>query len=97
MAKYVLSQAADADLTDIYTYSYMEFGETQADNYFSSLEECLNKLAKNTGLGMDASSVRKNYRRFIHRRHTIFYVPNSSGIFVVRVLGPGMSPEKNLP
>jgi len=44
--KYQLSKAADADLTELYTFSFAEFGEYRADAYFQSLENCLQKLAE---------------------------------------------------
>jgi len=96
VSDYKLSQDADNDLTQIYTYSFTEFGENQADTYFESLEECLLKLAENSGMGMDISMLRKGYRRFNHNQHAIFYKPTKTGIFVVRILGPGMSAERNL-
>ena len=34
MAEYVLSNAADADLDDIYTYSFETYGESKADAIF---------------------------------------------------------------
>ena len=92
MPDYRLSVAADQDLTDIYRYTFEEFGEAQADAYFDSLEGLLNRLAANPGLGRDISYIRAGYRRYVHRRHLVSYKQTSDGILVVRVLGPGMSP-----
>ena len=97
MPDYVLTRAADEDLTEIYRYTFTEFGESQAETYFDSLEECLNHLAENPELGLDVSSVRDGYRRFVHKQHMIFYKPTDSGILVVRILGPGMLLERHLP
>ena len=97
MRRYDLSDAADEDLSDIYTFTYSEFGERQADAYFQSLEECLERLAQNPRLGRDAASLRKGYRLFVHKRHSIYFTQNVSGIFIVRVLGPGMVADRNLP
>ena len=97
MPRYELTQAADEDLSDIYVYTFNEFGEPQADAYFQSLEETLTRLSENPELGIDASSIRERYRRFVHKRHSIYYVPMRFGIRVVRVLGPGMSAERHLP
>jgi plasmid stabilization system protein ParE len=41
--------------------------------------------------------LRSGYRLFIHKRHSIYYKPVSSGILVVRVLGPGMTVDNNVP
>jgi toxin ParE1/3/4 len=94
---YRLTAAADADLSDIYAYTTLEFGERQADAYFESLEDCLNRLGANPQLGRDASLVREGYRLFIHKQHSIYFKPEKSGILVVRVPGPGMTAEPNLP
>ena len=95
MPKYELTEAADADLSDI--YAYIEFGERQADAYFESLEDCFTRIADNPRLGRDIAFLRKGYRLFVHKRHSIYYKPVSSGILVVRVLGPGMIAEAHLP
>lgn len=97
MPKYQLSKAADADLTELYTFSFAEFGEYRADAYFQSLENCLQKLAEQPQLGLNVSAIRNDYMRFVHQRHSIYYKRIRSGILVVRILGPGMSAERNLP
>ena len=96
MPKYELTEAADKDLSDIYTFTYVEFGERQADVYFESLEECLTRLAENPQLGRDVAFLRKAYRLFVHQRHSIYFKRAPSGILIVRVLGPGMMPESQL-
>lgn len=96
MPKYTLTQAADNDLSDIYAYTFREFGETQADTYFALLEESLTRLAENPQLGADVGALRSGYRRFVHKRHTVYYRELKSGTRVVRILGPGMSPERQL-
>ena len=96
MRKYRLTQAADKDLYDIYNYTFREFGEIQADVYFKSLEESLANLVENPELGVDVSDVREGYRRFTHDRHSFYYQTENDVIVIVRVLGPGMSPDLNL-
>ena len=97
MARYELTDAADADLSDIYAFTFKEFGERQADAYFESLEECLTRLAGSPKLGREIGFVRRDYRLFVHQRHSIYYTSAKSGILVVRVLGPGMNPDAHLP
>lgn len=93
---YRLSRLADRDLTDIYIYSYRHFGEARADAYLISLSECLDLLATHPGMGADVGHLRAGYRRHTHSRHDIYYLIEEHGIFVVRVLGPGMSSEEHL-
>ena len=97
MTEYRLSKAAEQDLEEIYTYSFREFGERRADAYFQSLENCLEHLSVQPRLGVDASSLRKNYFRYVHQRHSIYFRQSSVGILIIRILGPGMSAERNLP
>jgi toxin ParE1/3/4 len=94
--KYELTETADADLSDIYSFTFTEFGERQADAYFESLEDCLMRLAGSPQLGREIGFLRKGYRLFVHQRHSIYYKPAKSGILVVRVLGPGMNPDAHL-
>lgn len=96
MPDYWLSKAADEDLDELYVYSFTEFGERRADAYFESIEACLERLAANPALGADVSALRAGYLRFAHQRHSIYYKRSKPGILVVRVVGPGMSPEKHL-
>ena len=56
MADYVLSNAADADLDDIYTYSFEAYGESKADAYFLDLRDCLQRLADTPLLAVRRSS-----------------------------------------
>lgn len=96
MPKYELTEAADADLSDIYSFTFTKFGERQADAYFESLEDCLMRLAGSPQLGREIGFLRKGYRLFVHQRHSIYYKSVKSGIRVVRVLGPGMNRDSHL-
>jgi toxin ParE1/3/4 len=97
VGKYQLSRAADTDLSEIYVYSYRESGEHHADAYFESLEASLSKVAENPLLGVHVGSLRQGYRRLVHKKHSIYYKIAKPGILIVRILGPGMSAESNLP
>lgn len=97
MRKYRLTRAADDDITDIYSYTYREFGAAQADAYLESLEAALIHVGNNPDLGIRVDHLRTGYRRLVHREHTIFYKKERGGILVVRVLGPGMTAEWHLP
>lgn len=96
MAKFELTEAADRDLTDIYLYSYRQFGEQQADAYLISLEDCFSRLADMPGLGRAIDHVRSGYFRFEHERHVVFYVRMAGGIRIVRVLHERMEPDRHL-
>jgi toxin ParE1/3/4 len=96
MAEYVLSNAADADLNDIYTYSYEIYGEDRADTYFLDLRDCLQQLADNPHLGRLARIVRPDLFRHEHDRHIVFYLIEGDGIFVARILHCSMDIERHM-
>ena len=96
MADYTLSQAADADLVEIYTYSFQSFGEAKADAYLQSLEESFQHLADQPKLGRPMGHIRKGYFRYEHASHSIFYKVKNKGVFIVRVLHPAMDSERHI-
>jgi toxin ParE1/3/4 len=96
MASYELSARADHDLTEIYVYSYREFGEQAADNYLMALHDCFTLLAHQPDMGRSIEYVRRGYFRFEHAHHTIFYIKIQTTIRIMRVLHERMDPDRNL-
>lgn len=96
MARFELSEATDRDLAGIYRYSYRNFGAEQADAYLLSIEQCFARLAQFPQLGLSIDYLRRNYFRFEHASHTIFYVRAEFGIRVIRVLHECMDPDRHL-
>lgn len=96
MSDYILSQAADGDINDIYLYSYEQFGEAKADACLLSLDETLKRLAVSPRLGKPIDYLRTGYRRYEHVSHSVFYKSVESGILIVRVLHNHMDAAKHL-
>lgn len=96
MADYVLSNAAGADLDDIYVYSFETFGEARADAYFLSLRDALQTLAEKPRMGRDTSALYDGLLRHHHARHVVYYLIEDDGIFVVRVLHDAMDAPRHL-
>jgi toxin ParE1/3/4 len=96
MGNYVLSNAADADLAEIYVYSYRSFGEAQADTYYLGLSGCLRMLADNPRLGRLAGIRHQGLLRHAHAEHVIYYLIEDFGIFVIRVLHHSMDSERHI-
>ena len=96
MAKFELTQSADRDLTEIYAYSFHQFGERQADEYLQSLRDCFALLAEMPTLGRSIDYFRTGYQRFEHKSHSVFYVSIDDGIRIMRVLHQRMDPERHL-
>ena len=95
MVGYRLSRRAERRLTDIYEYSLLTFGETQADLYFGNLHKAFELLQKNPALGRITKG-RPGMRSFVHRRHTIFYVMEMPSILIFDILGPGQDVSRFL-
>ena len=43
---YKLSKEADNDLIDLYLYGFKNFGESQAEQYFFEIEDCIKLLSE---------------------------------------------------
>lgn len=66
MPDYELSVKAEHDLTEIYIFSYHNFGEAKADAYLIGLDECFCHLANESLLGRKIDTIRKGYLRYEH-------------------------------
>jgi toxin ParE1/3/4 len=96
VADYVLSNKADSDLAEIYLYSYRTFGVAKADAYFLSLRDCLQTLADNPHLGRPATHLRPGLFWYRHARHMIFYMTESTGVFIARILHDAMDVPRHI-
>ena len=81
MAAYNLSQTARAKLADIYEYSFLNFGEGQADAYIDSLYETFDKLTALPYMGR----AWRRWRRHEHGEHVIFYTVSGNHIEIVEL------------
>ena len=88
------SEAALQDLIDIGFYTLERWGPEQTDVYLAALEDCCEMLAHQPMLGKAVPELVAELRRFEQGRHSIFYVPQSGGILVVRVLHQRMIPSQ---
>lgn len=60
---YHLSNDAEQDIADIYSYSYQQFGEAKVESYYQALLEHFENLARNSAMGRDFSFVKVHTRR----------------------------------
>ena len=93
---YSLSEKAAEDLENILDYSYVNFGMLVMQDYYDSLDKCLNTLDRNPDLGLKTEYVSLNYRCFYHRSHMIFYKKSAHGIYIVRLLHKSMDVSQHL-
>lgn len=87
---YKLSEASARDIENILERSLLEFGQTQTEQYYQSLKNCLELLAGNPEVGNTADEIQSGYHRFPHQSHVIFYTISESDIFVALILHKSM-------
>ncbi len=83
---YILSEAADKDLEDIFGYTFEDFGFDQAEKYLLEIEEIFQNLILNPHLGKSRNEIKKGLYSFPKDNHIIFYRILDNHIRIVRVL-----------
>ena len=96
MTKYILSKKASDDLVNIFQYTYKNFNISQAESYLSELEECFFMLSNQPELAHRVEDIRKDYFRYLCRKHTVYFKVRENDIFIVRVLHQQMKYELHL-
>ena len=89
---YKLSNKAADDFGDIYEYTYLNFGEDQAEKYTNDIEALLNTLAQSPLIGREYPELSIGIYRFDHHKHAIFYRIREQDVFIVRILNQQMNP-----
>ncbi len=87
MASYRLSDKADEDLSRLYEYGILHYGQERADRYYNGLIERCEELAENPRLWQAVDHIRPGYRRSVYGRHSIYYRIDPDEIVIVRILG----------
>lgn len=90
------TREAEADIADIYRYSFENFGEIQADTYHNDLADCFRLLADTPLLGRDYSFLRPGLRRYKHASHSVYYRLADTEILILRVLHQRVDPARHL-
>ena len=85
MKQLELSVAADADLFDILAYGTAVHGETASDAYYFGLTDAFDFLCDNPEAGPLDDGNSLGLRRWLYRRHRIFYRVGDHAILIVRV------------
>ena len=87
MAKYILTNKAVDDLTQIWNYTFDEWSESQADKYYHMILDNCEEIANCPNSGKNYSDVIENLLGFKAGRHIIFYRRiEDNEIKIVRIL-----------
>jgi toxin ParE1/3/4 len=83
---YILSEAADKDLEDIFDFTTDHFGFDQAEKYLLEIEEVFQILVSHPESGKTRNEIKEGLYSFIKDKHVIFYRTLQNCIYIVRVL-----------
>ena len=96
MAAYRLTPKAADDLDGIHEYTITNFGLEQARDYLNNLHRRFGDLAERPALGRRADRLAPELRRYPYRSRVVFYVPETEGVLIVRVLHESMDAPRHL-
>jgi toxin ParE1/3/4 len=87
MAKYNLTNKAVDDLTKIWDYTFEQWSEKQADNYYNMLIANCHEIVKNPKIGKKYDGITGNLLGLKSNRHIIFYrTIGDDNIEITRIL-----------
>ncbi len=81
-----ISEAADNDIVDIYSYTAVKFGQTQAVDYLVGLDQLLISLTSNVLIGRERNEIRTSLRSIPYVAHVVFYRILPDRIRIVRII-----------
>ncbi|MCY4779102.1 type II toxin-antitoxin system RelE/ParE family toxin [Sphingobacterium sp. UT-1RO-CII-1] len=87
MAKYILTNKAVEDISDIWDYTYEVWSESQADTYYELLIETCQKITNNPAIGKSYHKISIEIFGTPIGKHIIFYRKlETDDIEVIRIL-----------
>lgn len=97
MARYILTNKAVEDLSNIWNYTYEIWSENQADKYYQLIIETCQEIAKSPTIGRSYEEISKKILGLRVGKHVIFYRElKLKEIEIVRVLHERMDLKNKL-
>lgn len=91
MAKYLLTNKAIQDLSDIYEYTYTFWSEAQAEKYYLEIINFCQILSENQNIGKPYPEIDSDLLGFPINKHIVFYkATKKEEIEIIRILGGNM-------
>ena len=87
---------AKLDLTDVWLYTFNQWGESQADKYLDDLETSLHRLVEQPLICRERTQFNPPVRIHHYEHHLIVYTILSDGIKIIRVLHENMNVDTQL-
>jgi len=96
LTHYVLSPAAQADVSEIWDYTAKNWGMRQAANYVGEIRDVCAALSDGSRMSRPVT-VRDGYHKALAGLHTIYFRrANDGSIVVVRILHQSMDVDRHL-
>lgn len=96
MIPVTISRDADTDLDGILDYSIAVHGRTVAEAYLRTIHAVFERLSDFPELGVARGDLPGGLRSLPSGEHRIFYVVQSEGVLIARVLHTAMDPARHL-
>lgn len=91
MAKYIFTNKAVEDISNIYKYTYQSWSENQADKYYEEIISFCQMLSENPNIGKNYNEIASDIFGFLANRHIIFYrILDINEIEITRIIGANM-------
>lgn len=90
------TEAAERDLINIWSYTYKNWSDDQADQYLDELDSAIHLLADNPQLCRLRAEFIPPVRIHRHAHHLIIYALSPDKITIVRVLHESMDIDTHL-
>lgn len=87
MAKYELSDEAEADLFNISVYGDLNFGESQSDFYNAKIKKRLDLIASNPLLYPIVDTKNGEFRKSVVASHSVYYRIEKNKVRIIRIIG----------
>lgn len=92
---YRLTPRAEADLEEIWLYTFKHWSAEQADSYLAAIITAFSQLATGKASGRPVD-IRDGYFKYPAGSHFIFYRLAATGLVVIRILHQRMDVERHL-
>jgi len=87
VANYDLSEKARQDLIAIFEFGIDRFGADQAERYIERLLEVFEEIAENPDRFTRIPGLHPECRRAVVGSSSVYFLDQSSGVLIVRVIG----------
>ena len=86
MQRFELSNDADQDLENIFSFGIDNFGVEQAIAFYYSFSEIFNSICANPEHYQVVDHIKKGYRRAVYKTYSVFFIERNEYIEITRVL-----------